>query len=129
MSDRTVFLSSTANDLNEYREASYRAIEGLDGYHCIRMEDFGARDWVSEEFCRAKVAACDIFVGIIGHIFGSCPEGSEKSYTEIEYDTAVSSAIPRLMFVAAEGFQIPASLRESDDKHKRQVSFRERVNI
>jgi hypothetical protein len=128
MSIRTVFLSSTAKDLSEYREASYHAIEGLDGFHCIRMEDFGARDWVSEEFCRAKVAECDIFVGIIGHLYGSCPEGSEKSYTEMEYDSAVRSGKPRLMFVAPDDFSIPVRLIELDDKRKKQSSFRERVN-
>ena len=45
MARKTVFLSSTGKDLTEYREAAYKAIEGLDGYHCVRMEDFGARDW------------------------------------------------------------------------------------
>ena len=33
MTVKTVFLSSTARDLADYREATYRAIEGLDGYH------------------------------------------------------------------------------------------------
>ena len=33
MTVKTVFLSSTAGDLADYREAAYRAIEGLDGYH------------------------------------------------------------------------------------------------
>jgi|SRR5580658_9319984 len=41
---KTVFLSSVAQGLEECRDAAYRAIEGLDGYHCDRMEDFGARD-------------------------------------------------------------------------------------
>jgi hypothetical protein len=44
MPSKIVFLSSTAKDLSAYREAVYRAIEGLDGYHCVRMEDFGAGD-------------------------------------------------------------------------------------
>jgi hypothetical protein len=30
---KPVFLSSTAGDLADYREAAYRTIEGLDGYH------------------------------------------------------------------------------------------------
>ena len=34
---KTVFLSSTAKDLSSYREAVYRAIAGLDDFHCIRM--------------------------------------------------------------------------------------------
>ncbi len=30
---KTAFLSSTARDLAEYREAAYKAIEGLDDWH------------------------------------------------------------------------------------------------
>lgn len=45
-----VFLSSTARDLAEYREAAARAIHGIDGFHGVRMEDFGARDAVADAF-------------------------------------------------------------------------------
>lgn len=33
---KTAFLSSTAKDLVKYREAAYKAIEGLDNWHCVR---------------------------------------------------------------------------------------------
>jgi hypothetical protein len=128
MPNKTVFLSSTARDLQEYRKAAYHAIEGLDGYDCVRMEDFGARDQEADEFCTAKVAECDIFVGIMGHLYGSCPMGSETSYTEMEYNTAIDANIPRLMFVAPGNFPISAELIELDDKRDKQKSFRERVN-
>jgi hypothetical protein len=82
MSTNTAFLSSTARDLAKYREAVYRAIEGLDGYHCVRMEDFGARNWEVDAFCRAKVTECDLFVGIVGHLYDNCPEVDEQSYAE-----------------------------------------------
>jgi tetratricopeptide (TPR) repeat protein len=128
MSTKKVFLSSTGRDLAEYREAAYKAIEGLDGFHCVRMEDFGARDWESDSFCKEKVAECNVYVGIIGHVFGSSPKGSEKSYTEREYDVAIDSKKPRLMFLAPESFQISANLVESDDKRKKQKAFRDRVS-
>jgi hypothetical protein len=67
----TVFLSSTAKDLRTYREAIYQAISKLEGYHCIGMEDFGARNAEANDFCRAKVAECDVFVGLIGHLHGA----------------------------------------------------------
>ena len=125
---KKVFLSSTARDLQEYREAAYKAIEGLDGYHCVRMEDFGASYQDANEFCAAKVAECDLFVGIVGHLYGGYPKGSETSYTEREYNTAAGASIPILIFVAPEDFPINAKLIESDDKRARQKSFRERVN-
>ncbi len=125
---KTVFLSSTAKDLAEYRDAVYKAIEGLDDLHCVRMEDFGARDAMADAFCQEKVAACDVFVGIVGQCYGSCPKGSEKSYTEQEYNAAIATDKPRLMFLAPEEFPLPAKLIETDEKRAKQRAFRDRVN-
>ncbi|TEU19472.1 MAG: DUF4062 domain-containing protein [Anaerolineales bacterium] len=125
---KTVFLSSTARDLAQYRETVTDAINGLDDYKCVRMEDFGARDWAADDFCRAKVAECNLFVGVVGHLYGSCPEGSEQSYTEREYEAAIGAEMPRLMFIAPEDFPLPAHLIESDEKRAKQQAFRNRVN-
>ncbi len=125
---RTVFLSSTGRDLVEFREAAYRAIEGLDGYHGIWMEDFGARDEQSDAFCRAKVAECDVYVGLLGHVYGGVPAGSERSYTEREYEAAIAAGKPRLMFLAPEDFPVPAALIEPDALRAKQRTFRRRVS-
>ncbi len=125
---KTAFLSSTAKDLAEYRQAAYKVFEGLDDWHCVWMEDFGARNWEADDFCRAKVAECDVFVGIVGHLYGSCPEGSDQSYTEREYEAAIATGKPRLMFLAPEGFALPMHLREPDTKWRKQRAFRDRVN-
>lgn len=125
---KTAFLSSTARDLAEYRDAAYKAIEGLDDWHCVRMEDFGARDAMADEFCQETVAKCDVFVGIAGHCYGSSPKGSEKSYTEQEYDAAIATEKPRLMFLAPEDFPLPAYLIEPDERRANQRAFRDRVN-
>ncbi len=125
---KTVFLSSTGRDLTEYRDRAYKGVEGLDGYHCMRMEDFGARNWGADAFDRAKVGECEVFVGLQGHCYGSCPEGTEQSYTVLEYEAALASNLPRLMFLAPEDFPLPASLIEPDEKRVRQRAFRERVS-
>ena len=84
----TIFLSSTTKDLTQCRESVYRAINGLDGYHCIRMEDFGSWDTAPDDFCRSKVAKCDLFVCIAGPLYGSrSPAG--RSYTEREFEAAI----------------------------------------
>ncbi len=124
---KTVFLSSVALGLDEYRDAAYRAIEGLDGYHCDRMEDFGARDAPPIEVCLKRVRSADIFVGLVGQRYGSCPPGSETSYTEAEYGAAEEAGMPTLMFVASETFLVPAHLIESDEMRKRLGAFREHV--
>ncbi|HYO16622.1 MAG TPA: DUF4062 domain-containing protein [Thermoanaerobaculia bacterium] len=124
---RTVFLSSTARDLGPHREAVAQAIARLDGFQCVRMEDFGARNWEADAFCRAKVAECDVFLGLVGHLYGSSPEGQEVSFTEREYDAAVEAGIPRLLFLASDDFPMPPALREPDKKWRRQQRFRERI--
>lgn len=124
---RTVFLSSTARDLGPHRDAVAQAIARLDGFQCVRMEDFGARDWQADDFCRAKVAECDVFLGLVGHLHGSSPDGQEVSFTEREYEAAVEAGIPRLLFLASDDFPLPTSLREPDEKWQRQQRFRERI--
>src|SRR5947209_263174 len=98
----TVFLSSTSKDLSRYRDAVYKAIVGLDGFHCVRMEDFGARHIPADEFCRQKIANCDLFVCLVGLCYGSSVPGSDESYTVLEYHTAGALSIPRLIFVSAD---------------------------
>src|SRR5256885_14909902 len=106
MPTRTVFVSSTLRDLKEYRAAVIAAIDSLDGYECVCMERFGARDEKSESFIVQKVYECNLFVGIVGHLHGSSPDGCEQSYTELEYQVAVDANKPRLMFCAPEDFRV-----------------------
>jgi hypothetical protein len=122
-----VFLSSTFRDLQAYRAELSEALRKLDGWHSIRMEDFGARDSQAADFCRAKVAECDLFVGIVGHLYGSSPPGSEISYTVIEYEEAVRLDRPRLIFRAADDFPVPASLIEDEIRRRLQREFRTRI--
>src|SRR5512133_3925144 len=104
MAIRKAFLSSTGKDLAEYRQAVFDAINGLDGWKCVRMEDFGARPRPIHEFDAAAVRKCDLFVGILGHRYGTILRGHKSSYTEQEYDTAVGLNLPRLMFIAPDDF-------------------------
>lgn len=126
---RTAFLSSTGADLFNHREAVFAAVQKLDGWKCIRMEDFSARDAPPLAECRAKVAASDLFIGLIGHYHGSCPPKPDHalSFTEHEYAEAERLGKPRLMFLASTDFPMPAKLREPDWKHKRQQKFRAEV--
>jgi hypothetical protein len=124
---RTVFLSSTGADLRAYRETAFLAIQKLDGWNCVRMEDFGARDWDVDTFCREKVKECDLFVGIIGHRFGDGPKDSKESYTQREYRAAVEASKPRLLFLAPDDFAVPANLREPEWKLDAQDAFRKEL--
>jgi formylglycine-generating enzyme required for sulfatase activity len=122
---RTAFLSSTGADLAPFREAVFNAINRLDGWKCVRMEDFGVRHWDVESFCLKKVAECDLFVGIVGHRFGSHPPKSKRSNTQREY--AAAKGRPRLIFLASDDFPVPANLREPEWKLKAQARFRQLI--
>jgi hypothetical protein len=89
-----VFLSSTAKDLQPYRDAIAEAIGTMSRVQCERMEDFGAVDGEPLEVCRRKVAESDIFVGMVGHLFGNSPEGSDLSCSQIEYGQQVCADQP-----------------------------------
>jgi hypothetical protein len=121
-----VFLSSTAKDLSECRAYTYRAIEGLEGYHCVRMEDFGAWDETPEELCRRRVASCDLFVILAGPLYGSIGAAG-ISYTEEEYDTARKASKPCLIFLTTDDFLIPASAAESVTARRKQDALRKRL--
>jgi hypothetical protein len=124
---RQVFISSTAKDLAEFRSAAIAKIERLDGWKCANMERFGARAGRTVEVCKKMVQNCDLFLGIFGHLYGSCPEGSPTSYTEHEYEAAITANIPRLMFLAEDGVAVSPELLAKDSNPSRQVAFRERV--
>ena len=128
MAERKVFLSSTFKDLADYRQAVYRAIQRMDDWRCVRMEDFGARDWEADEFCRQKVAECHLFVGILGLLYGSVHKPTGLSYTEREYQAAVDASKPRLMFLTPEDFPVPGNLMESSAQQRKQQAFRKRVS-
>ncbi|HET9210384.1 MAG TPA: SUMF1/EgtB/PvdO family nonheme iron enzyme [Thermoanaerobaculia bacterium] len=124
----TVFLSSTARDLQPWRDAVAEAIGKLSGFHPVRMEDFGAVDAEPAEVCRLRVRESDVFVGLVGHLNGSSPDGSDLSFTQIEYEEAKRAGKPRLLFVADEDFLLPAKLmKQEPEAAERQVRFREQV--
>jgi uncharacterized protein DUF4062 len=59
-----IFLSSTSRDLEAYREAVHRVIDGLPGFTLVKMEDFGARDASAKGLCERLVGECDLLVGL-----------------------------------------------------------------
>ena len=84
---KTVFVSSTYEDLMEHRKAVWEVIDGL-GLLVRGMKQFGARTESPLETCMAELDQSDIYVGIIGPRFGTLDTETGKSYTQLEYDSA-----------------------------------------
>src|ERR1022692_1482955 len=120
-----VFLSSTGRDLRLHREAAFRALQGMD-LQCVRMEDFHGAAIKIKDFDDQRIAACDLFVILIGQLYGTCPEDSDKSYTELEYDKAVELKRPCFLFLSDEDHPL-TTVRESDAQNAKLRAFRQRA--
>lgn len=94
-----VFLSSTFTDLAVYRETVRGAIRQL-GAIDVSMEHFGARDERPVDECvRIVREESDIFVGIYAHRYGHVPDGTDTSISELEYNAASASFLPRFIYI------------------------------
>lgn len=107
----TIFVSSTFVDLKSHRKLVWETLTSFD--LTVRgMEQFGARTETPLQTCLIEVDQSDIYVGIIGFRLGSVDQESGKSYTQLEYERAVSTgkeifiyfmdeqnAFPRITFV------------------------------
>lgn len=91
-----IFVSATFKDLKEQRQSAIKAIWEM-GHIPVGMEMFSAADEEQWEIIRKTIDECDYYVVIIAHRYGSLDGGI--SYTEKEYNYAVSAKIPALGFI------------------------------
>lgn len=121
-----VFVSSTYLDLRQEREEVIRALLELD---CIPagMELFPASDEERWELIRRVIDDCDYYIVIVGGRYGSMDEEG-ISYTEREYDYAISKSIPVLGFVHADPERIEVGKAEiSTEAQEKLTAFRSKV--
>ncbi|MBC8031129.1 MAG: DUF4062 domain-containing protein [Pyrinomonadaceae bacterium] len=106
---KTAMISSTARDLPEHRKMVMDACQRL-GFKPIMMEHLAAQDRSAKDVSTGMVEDADVYLGILAHAYGSSPDGDARSYTEIEYDKAVSLGIQVLPFFADESTPWPPRL-------------------
>ena len=95
-----VFISSTFMDLQEERSNVAKALLEM---NCIPsgMENFPAVDMEQFEFIKTIIDECDYYILIVAGRYGSIsPTGI--SYTEMEYDYAVSKNIKVIAVVHSD---------------------------
>jgi len=129
-----VFVSSTYADLQPERQKVIQVLMEMD---CIPagMELFPAADEEQWEFIKKVINDCDYYILIIGGRYGSLTtEGI--SYTEQEYDYAISNGLKVLAFVHEHPEEIPvgksdieASLRAKLDAFRTKVSQNRLVKL
>lgn len=121
-----IFVSSTYADLKEERQKVIQTLMTLD---CIPagMELFPAIDEEQFQFIKRIIDDCDYYILIIGGRYGSLTaEGI--SYTEEEYDYAVSTGKKVMAFVHKAPEEIPAGKTDMDSVLCRKLDdFRKKV--
>lgn len=98
-----VFVSSTYTDLQDERQA---AVEGILGSNNIPagMELFKAGNNSQLETIKKWIDDSDIYMLILGGRYGSIEPNEHKSYTQLEYEYAISKGIPIFAIVLSDEF-------------------------
>lgn len=123
-----IFVSSTFQDLEDERQAILNAILKLNQFPA-GMEIFPATNDTAWELIKKVIEDSDYYVLVIGGRYGSMDE-SGISYTEKEYDFAVSQNIPVLAFLHSDPSSISVGKSETDSKIRKKLqAFKTKVRI
>src|SRR5689334_17008423 len=95
---KRAFISSTNIDLLEHRKAVEKVLHSHDFFPEMN-EHWPAMSASAVEACIAKVDLSDIYIGIFAHRYGTIPDGSAISITEMEFNRATERKIERLCFL------------------------------
>jgi hypothetical protein len=111
-----VFVSSTFTDLKEEREKVLQAILENQAFPA-GMELFPAADDDQFEFIKREIKSSDYYLVIIAGRYGSVAQ-DEVSFTEKEYDFAISIGKPVLTFLHKDIGKLIGDKLESSDRGK-----------
>jgi hypothetical protein len=111
-----VFISSTFEDLIPEREKVIYVLNRLHLFYNA-MEFFGARTDKSLETCLMEIKQSDIYIGILGHKYGSKINKLGISYTEFEYNEATKLELPRLIYMKDPNIPILPTHIESNPEN------------
>lgn len=121
-----VFVSSTFRDLKKERWEAFKALITMD---CIvaGMEYFPAVDEEQFKYIKEIIDDCDYYLLILGGRYGTlAPDG--VSYTEKEYDYALSKGIKKVALIHGAPEQLRPPKRELEaEQISRFEKFREKV--
>lgn len=110
-----IFISSTYEDLKEERSQVIKAVLEM-GHIPVGMEMFSAADEEQWKLIARQIDETDYYVIIVGHRYGSTT--GSISYTEKEFDYAVSKGVPIYGFVVDDEIQPLAKHVDTEPKKK-----------
>ena len=120
-----VFVSSTYEDLREARQEVMQALLELDLIPA-GMELFPAANEDQWTLIKGVIDDCDYYIVVVGGRYGSVSVNG-ISYTEMEYDYAISQGKPVIGFLHKDPGSLPANRSEVNSENRQKLAtFRRR---
>ena len=120
-----IFVSSTYEDLKAPRDQVIKAALEM-GHIPVGMEMFSAADEEQWKIITRQIDQSDYYAVIVAHRYGSVVDGI--SYTEKEYDYAVSKGVPVIGFIIEDGVAWPPEMIDTEEeKQTALIKFKEKV--
>lgn len=121
---KTVFISSTYEDLKEHRAKTWDILNNFD-VNIRGMEEFGTRKETPLQTCLSEVEQSDIYIGIIAMRLGSIEPSTEKSYTQLEYEKAPELKKDILIYIFDKNNgSIKTNFIDFGEKHEKLLAFK-----
>jgi hypothetical protein len=122
-----VFVSSTFSDLKDERKSIIEEL--LNANHIpAGMELFTASTDDQFKYIKKIIDNCDYYILIIGARYGSINQKSGISFTQMEYEYAVSINLPILAFIHSDPSNLPSDKSENGKQDQLQ-NFRDIVQL
>jgi tetratricopeptide (TPR) repeat protein/serine/threonine protein kinase len=134
-----VFISATSRDLGSFRKAVCEVLPKLDALPVV--QDNFAPDYRSVvEMLREKISICDAAICLVGPRYGCeprerAPDQPRRSYTQLEYETAVELGKPVFVFMASADCTLdnpadePEELRGLQLEHIKRIAAADRIRM
>jgi len=117
-----VFISSTYTDLIEARSAAINTV--LESYNFpVGMELFGADNDEQWTIIKDLIDSSDFYILILGHRYGSISKEDGISFTEKEFDYAVSNGLKLICFVRNDNVATHPHERDQNSENLDKLKF------
>ena len=113
-----VFISSRFGEFEELRNLIIEQNFNREDIDIIALE---AREYTTyqtpKEASIEYAQESDIYILFVGKTYGGCPQNETKSYTHLEYISAVEKNMPKLIFLFGDEYQDYADDSKIEDKN------------
>lgn len=112
-----VFISSTYQDLKDFRQAAYDIITS-EGFFPAGMENFLASSQFPMQYIKRVIDNSDYYILIIGQRYGSIVPNTNISFTEMEYEYAKRNKKTIIPFIYLGNKTLTKASTEEDEIQK-----------